>query len=79
VEERKAEDRADFIAYCLEEYKAAENMNGKDAISLWNRYHIIDYLKSCYDALHVMGGAAISADINALITGRQKREGCNVH
>jgi hypothetical protein len=52
------EDRTDFIAYCIEEYKDAEKMTGKDAIDLFKRYGIIDYIKSCYDALHVMGGSA---------------------
>jgi hypothetical protein len=63
------EDRTEFIAYCIEEYKDAEKMAGKDAIDLFKRYDIIDYIKSCYNALHVMGGLAITADINTLIDG----------
>jgi hypothetical protein len=66
------EDRTDFIAYCIEEYKDAEKLTGKDVIIRFNRYNIIDYIKSCYDALHVMGGLAITADINTLIDGIQQ-------
>jgi hypothetical protein len=62
-------DRTEFIAYCIEEYKDAESMTGKDVIDLFKRYNIIDYIKCCYDALHVMGGLAIAADINSLIDG----------
>jgi hypothetical protein len=63
------EDRTDFIAYCIEEYKEAEKLTGKEVIELFNRYDIVGYIKQCYDALHVMGGLAIAADINTLIDG----------
>jgi len=39
---------AEFIAYCLEEYKAAKDMTGKEVITLFNQYNIIDYIVSCY-------------------------------
>ena len=51
---------AEFIAYCLEEYKAAKGMTGKETIELFKRYNIIDYIVSCYGALHTMGGSAIA-------------------
>jgi hypothetical protein len=35
----------------------------------FKRIHIIDYIKQCYDALHVMGGLAIADDIKSLING----------
>ncbi|MDR3171038.1 MAG: DUF3791 domain-containing protein [Treponema sp.] len=37
-------------------------------------FRIIDYIKSCYDALHVMGGLAITAGINNLINGIHRRK-----
>jgi ABC-type multidrug transport system ATPase subunit len=66
------EDQTDFIAYCIEEYKAAEKLTGREVIELFNRYRIINYIKKYYDALHVMGGLAITDDINALIGGLQR-------
>ena len=60
-------DNAEFIAYCLEEYKAANNMTGKEVIALFKKYNIIDYIVSCYGALHTMGGLAIAEDIKSLI------------
>jgi ABC-type multidrug transport system ATPase subunit len=68
------EERTDFIAYCIEEYKEAERLSGKEVIELFSRYHVIDYIKQCYDALHVMGGLAIADDISALIGGMQRRK-----
>jgi len=60
-------DNAEFIAYCLEEYKSAKGMTGKEAITLFKQYNIIDYIVSCYGALHTMGGLAIAGDIDSLI------------
>jgi len=60
-------ENAEFIAFCLEEYKAANNMTGKRVIELFKEYNILDYIVSCYGALHTMGGLAIAEDINSLI------------
>ena len=62
-------DNAEFIAYCLEEFKAAKGMTGKEVIALFKKYNIIDYITSCYGALHTMGGLAIAEDIQSLIEG----------
>jgi hypothetical protein len=57
----------EFIAYCIEEYKAANSMTGKEVIDLFKKYNIMDYIVSCYGALHTMGGLAITEDIDSLI------------
>jgi hypothetical protein len=69
------DDRIDFIVYCIEEYKEHENLTGREVIDLFTRYDIISYIKSAYEALHVMGGAAISGDIKGLIAGIRGRRG----
>jgi len=63
---------AEFIAYCLEEYKAAKGMTGKEAIALFKQHNIIDYIVSCYGALHTLGGLAIVEDIQSLIENIKK-------
>jgi hypothetical protein len=63
---------AEFIAYCLEEYKAAQGMTGKEVITLFKKYNILDYIVSCYGALHTMGGLAIAEDIHSLIEDIEK-------
>jgi hypothetical protein len=68
-------DRIDFIAYCIEEYKENENLTGREVIDLFTRYDIIPYIKSAYNALHVMGGLAITCDIKSLIAGIRGRSG----
>jgi hypothetical protein len=63
---------AEFIAYCLEEYKAAQRMTGEEVITLFKKYNIIDYIVSCYGALHTMGGLDIAEDIHSLIEDMEK-------
>ena len=65
---------AEFITYCLEEYKAAKGMTGKEVIMLFKQYNIIDYIVTCYGALHTMGGLAIADDIQSLIENIEKRK-----
>ena len=65
-------DNAEFITYCLEEYKAAKGMTGKEVITLFKNHNIIDYIVTCYGALHTMGGLAITEDIDSLINDKRK-------
>jgi hypothetical protein len=67
-------DKIDFIAHCIEEYKENENLTGREVIELFSRYDIISYIKSAYEALHVMGGVAITNDIKTLIAGVRVRQ-----
>jgi len=62
---------AEFIAYCMEEYKAAKEITGKEVITLFKKHNIIDYIVTCYGALHTMGGLAITEDIDSLIEKRK--------
>jgi hypothetical protein len=63
---------AEFIAYCMEEYKTAKGITGKEAITLFKKHNIIDYIVACYGALHTMGGLAITEDIDSLIEKANK-------
>jgi hypothetical protein len=52
--------------------KTSPDGKGRD---LFTRYDIIPYIKSAYDALHVMGGPAITGDIKSLIAGIRGNRG----
>lgn len=57
----------DFLIYVIEEYKYLEKKDAKATICLFTEYNVFDYLINHYDALHMMGGRAISDDINIFI------------
>lgn len=64
-------DRIDFITYCLEEYKCAKKLSGKEVIELFNRYNVIDYVCRYYYALHTTGSQYIVDDIDQYILNRK--------
>jgi hypothetical protein len=60
-----------FTAFCIEEYRSAEKLSGKAVIALFNRYRVLDYIRSYYEALHTTGRQYIVDDINLYIKARQ--------
>ena len=65
------DEKTAFIVYCIEEYKCAEKLTGKTVIELFNRYRVIEYIRSYYEALHTTGRQYIVNDINQYIKARQ--------
>ncbi|MCL2232311.1 MAG: DUF3791 domain-containing protein [Treponema sp.] len=62
-----------FIVYCVEIYKTAYKLSGKQVMQLFTQYGILDYLVDCYDALHTTGPEYIIEDIAGLIEERRSR------
>ena len=60
-----------FLVYCLEMYRAAKNMTGKQVIELFKQYGVSGYIVSCYEALHTTGTNYIIEDIDLFIEARQ--------
>ena len=65
------DEKTDFIAYCIEEYRSAEGLSGKAVIALFNRYRVMDYIRAYYEALHTTGRQYIVNDIKQYILSRQ--------
>ena len=59
-----------FFVYCLEIYKSAKGMTGKEAISLFRRYSIAEYIYAFYEALHTTGEKYIVNDIDMYVQAR---------
>ena len=62
----------EFKAFCFESYRAQKKMSGREAMSLFKRYGILDYLGKCYNVLHTTGREYIIEDIDAFIAARNK-------
>ena len=60
-----------FKAFCLERYKYAHNLNGREVLKLFNQYGVMNYIDSFYDVLHTFGDKYIIADIDEFIAARQ--------
>ena len=63
-----------FLVYCIEIYKTAYKLNGRQVMQLFNQYGILDYIVDCYGALHTTGPEYIIEDIAGLIDERRKTE-----
>jgi len=61
----------DFTVFCLESYKTSHKLTGKEVINIFNKYNVIDYIKSFYDVLHSTGQEYIVDDIDKYINSRQ--------
>jgi hypothetical protein len=63
-----------FLVYCVEIYKTAYKLNGRQVMQLFNRYKILEYIVNCYGALHTTGPEYIIEDIAGLIEERRQKE-----
>lgn len=60
-----------FLIYCVERYKNAKKLTGKQVSELFNKYRVWDYIYSCFEALHTTGDNYIVEDIDLYIEARQ--------
>ena len=60
-----------FKAFCLERYKYAHNLKGKETLVLFKEYGVMDYLDSFFDVLHTFGDKYIVQDIDEFIAVRK--------
>ena len=60
-----------FLVYCIEVYKLSKNMSGRQVMELFKRYSVMDYILSCYEALHTTGTGYIIEDIDIFVETRK--------
>lgn len=60
-----------FLIFCIEQYKNAKNLTGKQVIALFRQYRISEYIVSCFEALHTTGTNYIIEDIDLYIEARR--------
>jgi hypothetical protein len=60
-----------FLIYCIEIYKNAKALSGKQVMALFTKYHVLEYIVSYFEALHTTGDRYIVNDIDLYIAARQ--------
>ena len=60
-----------FLIFCIEIYRIAKNLKGKEVIQLFQKYNVCDYIMKCYGALHTTGTNYIINDIELFVEERQ--------
>lgn len=56
-----------FLVYCVEQYKSAKGLTGRQVSELFSRYNVWDYIYECFEALHTTGDQYIVQDIDLFI------------
>ncbi len=56
-----------FMIFCIEEYKSEKNMTGKEVVNYFDKYNVLEYIKSFYESLHTTGVKYIVNDIDMYI------------
>lgn len=56
-----------FLVYCMERYRRAKRLSGRDVAALFRSHGIYDHVIRFYEALHTMSDALIVEDIDAAI------------
>ena len=59
------------MIYCVEQYKSAKKLTGKQVCELFSQYSVWDYIYSCFEALHTTGTNYIINDIDQYIETRK--------
>lgn len=62
-----------FMVLCIEEYKNQKRLSGKEVIELFNKYSVLEYVQSFYEALHTTGTKYIVNDIDLYIKSFEKK------
>ena len=60
-----------FIVFCIENYKNHKNISTEDALFLFNKYNVLDYLKKVFDTLHTQSKEYIMTEIDNYISNRK--------
>jgi hypothetical protein len=61
----------EFKVFCFEAYRAEKGMTGREAMALFKKYGVLEYLGECYDVLHTVGRDYIIEDIDLFIAARK--------
>ena len=61
----------DFKVFCFEAYSAEHNLSGREAMDLFKKYNLFEYLGKFYDVLHTVGREYIVGDIDKYIEARK--------
>ncbi|MCI9625625.1 MAG: DUF3791 domain-containing protein [Clostridia bacterium] len=59
-----------FLIFCIEQYKSAKKLTGRQVMELFGKYKVSEYIVSCFEALHTTGTNYIIEDIDLYIEAR---------
>lgn len=68
---KKKQDIAYFLSFCIEQYKKAKGIDGAEVIKTFAKFDIFDYLNNHFEILHTQSRQWILEDIDEYIEVRK--------
>ena len=68
---KKKQDIAYFLSFCVEQYKKAKGIDGAEVIKTFAKYDVFDYLNNHFEILHTQSHQWILEDIDEYIEARK--------
>lgn len=70
---KKKQDIAYFVSFCIEQYKKAKGITGSEAVMQLDKYHVLEYLADHYEVLHTQSRQWILEEIDEFIRLRKEK------
>lgn len=61
---------AEFVTFCIEQYKKKHNLSGNAVFDLFDKLGVNEYLAEGYEVLHTQGKNWLMEDIEEFISNR---------
>ena len=68
---KKKQDIAYFLSFCIEQYKKAKGIDGAEVIKTFAKFDVFDYLNNHFEILHTHSRQWILEDIDEYIEVRK--------
>ena len=72
--DKKKQDIAYFISFCIEQYKNEKHLTGGEAMRQLDEYKVLDYLGEHYEVLHTQSRQWLLEDIDEFIKLRKEKQ-----
>lgn len=69
--DKRKQDIAYFISFCIEQYKTEKGISGSKAMNLLSKYGVLEYLAEHWEVLHTQSRQWIIEDIDDFIRTRK--------
>ena len=70
--DKKRQDIAFFLAFCIEQYMNEKRLSHEEAMSLFTEFSVLDYLAEHFEILHTQSRQWIIEDIDEYIKERKE-------
>ncbi len=70
--DKKTQDIAYFISFCIEQYKNEKKMTGAEVMLRFDECGILDFLAMNYEVLHTQSRQWIMEEIDSFIEARKE-------